>query len=155
MCFVLPLTSWYKKYAFDFLKVEKFANYSALQTLTSNNELFSFSTIEKTRFSTHLLPRLLLKNLRKHSILVKIIFGARAGLRGGNGDNCLGPSAPSPPPPWWHLFVLCKIFLWKIVVIQKRYKNTTVYSDIALSIINDFFSKFDFLSVLVITTECK
>jgi len=61
----------------------------------------------------------------------------RAGLRGGNGGNCPGPSAPRGPP-WWHLFVLNKIFAWKIVVIQKRYKNITLYFDVALSIINNF-----------------
>ena len=47
----------------------------------------------------------------------------RAGLRGGNGGNCPGPSAPRGPS-WWHSFVLNKIFVWKIVVIQKRYSIT-------------------------------
>jgi len=31
--------------------------------------------------------------------------GKQARIKGGNGGNCPGPSAPTPPP-WWHLFVL-------------------------------------------------
>ena len=46
---------------------------------------------------------------------------------GGNGGNCRGPSALSGPPVM-HLFVLNKIFVWNIVVIQKWYKNATLYS---------------------------
>ena len=42
-----------------------------------------------------------------------------------------------------HLFKI-EIFLWKIVVIQKRYKNTTLYSDVALTIINDFSASLTF-----------
>ena len=55
------------------------------------------------------------------------------------GGGVTGAIAPSPGlqggPPWWHLFVLNKIFVWKIVVIYKKYNNTTLYSDVALSII--------------------
>jgi len=65
-------------------------------------------------------------------------------IKGGTA----GAIAPGPPlqgaPPWWHLFILIKIFVWKIVVIQKRYKNTTLYSDVALSIINDFSASVTF-----------
>jgi len=32
-----------------------------------------------------------------------------------SGGNCPGPSAPRGPP-WWHLFVSNKIFVWNIVV---------------------------------------
>ena len=39
----------------------------------------------------------------------------RAGLRGGNGGNCPGPSAPRGPPVLT-LFVLNKILVWKIVI---------------------------------------
>jgi len=70
---------------------------------------------------------------------------------GGNGGNCPGPSAPRGPP-WWHLFVLNKVFVWKIVVIQKRRKNTNSIFRCCLSW---FLWKFDFLPVLVITTEYK
>jgi len=61
--------------------------------------------------------------------------GDRAELRRGNGGNC--PGAPAARgPPWWNLFVSTKILAWKIFVIQKRYKNTTLplYSYLALSI---------------------
>ena len=75
----------------------------------------------------------------------------RVGLRGGNGGNCPGPSAPRGPP-WWHLFVLNKVFVWKIVVIQKRRKNTNSIFRCCLSW---FLWKFDFLPVLVVTTEYK
>ena len=68
---------------------------------------------------------------------------SRAGLRGGNGDNCPGLSDPRGPP-WWHLFVLNKIFVWKIVVIQKKYKNATLYFDVAVSIVNDFSASLTF-----------
>ena len=48
-----------------------------------------------------------------------------------------GAIAPGPPlqggPPWWQIFVLNKIPLSKIV-IHKRYKNTKIYPDVALSI---------------------
>jgi len=77
-------------------------------------------------------------------------LSVRARLRKGNGSNCPGPSPPRRTP-WWHLFVLNKIFVWKIVVIQKRYKNTYSIFRCYLSIINEF----DFLPVLVITTEYK
>ena len=59
-----------------------------------------------------------------------------------------GAIAPGPllqgGPPWRHLFVLNKIFLWKNVVIQKRYKNATLYSNVALSIIIDFSASLTF-----------
>ena len=67
----------------------------------------------------------------------------RAGLRGGNGGNCPGPSAPRGPL-WWHLFVLNKLLFWKIVVIQKRYKNTNSIFRCYLSIINDFSASLTF-----------
>ena len=68
---------------------------------------------------------------------------SRGGLRGGNGGNCPGPSAPRGSP-WWHLFVLNKIFFWKIAVIQKRYKNTNSIFRCYLSIINDFSASLTF-----------
>ena len=74
---------------------------------------------------------------------------------GGNGGNCPGPSAPRGPP-WWHLFVLNKVFVWKIVVIQKRRKNTNSIFRCCLSIINEFSASLissRFSSV--ITTEYK
>jgi len=38
------------------------------------------------------------------------------------------PQAPAARyPPWWNLFVSNKILVWKIFVVQKRYKNTTLY----------------------------
>jgi len=50
----------------------------------------------------------------------------RVGLRGGATEAF----APGPPlqegPTWWNLFVSNKILVWKIFVIQKRYKNTTL-----------------------------
>jgi len=67
---------------------------------------------------------------------------SRAGLRGGNGGNYPGPPA-SRGPPWWQLFVLNKILVWKIV-IQKRYKNTNLYSDAALGISIDFSTSLTF-----------
>jgi len=59
----------------------------------------------------------------------------RTGLRGGNGGNCPGPPA-AKRPPLWNLFVSNKKVIWKILMIQKRYKNTTLplYSHVALSI---------------------
>ena len=64
------------------------------------------------------------------------------------GGGATGAIAPGPllqgGPPWWHLIVLNKTFLWKIVVIQKKYKNTTLYSNVALSIINDFSANLTF-----------
>ena len=48
-------------------------------------------------------------------------------IKGG----AMGVIAPGPPlqgaPPWWNLFVSNKLLVWKIFVIQKRYKNTTLY----------------------------
>ena len=52
--------------------------------------------------------------------------------QGRNGVNCPAPSAPRGPP-WWQIFALNKILVWKIA-IHKRYKNTNIYSDLALSI---------------------
>jgi len=54
------------------------------------------------------------------AVLRAVIQPETGRTKGGNGGNCPGPSA-ARRPPWWHLFVLNKIFLWKIVVIQKRY----------------------------------
>jgi len=59
----------------------------------------------------------------------------RARLRGRNGGNCPGPPTKRGLP-WSHWFVSNKILVWKIFVIQKRYKNTTLplYSYLARSI---------------------
>jgi len=51
----------------------------------------------------------------------------------------LDPLGSRPPlqggPPWWNLFVSNKLLVWKIFVIQKRYKNTTILiSYVVLSI---------------------
>jgi len=56
-------------------------------------------------------------------------------IKGGNGGSCSG-SPLQGDPPWWHLFVANKILVWKIFVIQKRFRNTTLllYSYFALSI---------------------
>ena len=49
----------------------------------------------------------------------------RAGLRGATGAI-----APGPPlqggPPWWNFFVSNKILVWKVFVVQRRYKNATI-----------------------------
>jgi len=66
-------------------------------------------------------------------IVTQLYLDGRAGLRGrGNGGNGPGPSAQRGLP-WWQIFVLNKILVWK-TVIHKRYKNTNPYSDVALSI---------------------
>ena len=66
-------------------------------------------------------------------LALQLMAGTRAGLRGGNGDNCPGPPA-ARGPPWWNLFVSNKILVWKIFVIQKWHKNTTLlYSYVLLS----------------------
>ena len=50
----------------------------------------------------------------------------RAGLRGEQRGQL--PRAPAARgPPWWNLFVSNKILFWKVFVILKRYKNTTLY----------------------------
>ena len=63
----------------------------------------------------------------------KSLQAYRAGLRGG----ATGAIAPGPPlqggPPWWNLFVSNEILGWKIFVIQKRYKNTTLLYSYVLS----------------------
>jgi len=52
-------------------------------------------------------------------------------IKGESGGNWPGPLTPRGHPVMI-LFVLNKILLWKIV-IRKRYKNTNLYSDVAVS----------------------
>ena len=60
-------------------------------------------------------------------------------IKGGNRGNFPGIFAPRGPSvmTWWQLFVLNKMLVWKIV-IQKRYKNTNLYSGVAVSMSVDF-----------------
>jgi len=48
-----------------------------------------------------------------------MVYTTRAGLVGATG--AIAPDPDPRKPPWWHLFVSNNIFVWKIVVIQKRY----------------------------------
>ena len=49
-------------------------------------------------------------------------------LRGGGATGAIAPG-----PSWWKVFVSNKILVWKMFVIQKRYKNVTLYTYVALS----------------------
>jgi len=75
-----------------------------------------------------------------------LIRDSQGRIKGGQRGQL--PRALRPKGhPWLYLFVLNKVFLWKIVVIQKGYKNTTLYCDVALSIINDFSASLTFCQV--------
>ena len=66
-------------------------------------------------------------------------------IKGGRDNGATAPGSPlQGDSRWWHLFLLNNIFFWKIVVIHRRYKNRTLYSDVALSIINDFSASLTF-----------
>jgi len=87
----------------------------------------------------------LLRNNSLAPILQRLTsrYGGQGRINeGGNGE--IAPGSPLQGSRDDFLFVLNKILVRKIVVIQKRYKNTTLYSDVALSTINDFFARMTF-----------
>ena len=80
------------------------------------------------------------------------IYSKQGRIKGGaTGAIAPGPSLQGSTP-WWHLFVSNEIFVEKIV-IQKRYKNTNPIFRWCVEYHQWFLCKFDFLPVLVITTE--
>ena len=67
-------------------------------------------------------------------------YAISAGLRGDATEAIASGPAPKETGMkiLMKIFVSNKIFVWKIVVIPKRYKNATLFSDVVIGIINDF-----------------
>jgi len=78
-------------------------------------------------------------------------------IKGGQQSNCPGPPLRGGAP-WWNFCLSNEILVWKIFVIQKRYRNITLYYVPMLRLVsgatnsNWFLYKLDSLPVLVIAT---
>jgi len=62
--------------------------------------------------------------VKKNTLHLYSMCGSQGRIKGGQLP--LAPAARGPP--WWNLFISNKILVWKILVFQKGYKNTTLYN---------------------------
>ena len=68
----------------------------------------------------------------------------RAGLRGRQREQLPRALRFKGAPPWWHSFVLNKIFVWKLSWFKRDTKIQTLCYDVTLSITDDFFATLTF-----------